>query len=169
MRLLRRRRHGVVVVAHTHDLGDTGVDAVEAVDHGRLEPHRLRLASDVRPVGVADEPVGAAVDPDVEGERLEQRDRPRDEIGGDGAILDDAQVGLDDQPTVEGGDGRFEGERLDEHRHAARRPAAGHREPDPRLVELAHGVDRALAERLVRPDERPVDVGEHEADHFVAR
>ena len=26
-----------------------------------------------------------------------------------------------------------------------------------------------VAERLVRPDERPVDVREHEADHFVAR
>ena len=39
----------------------------------------------------------------------------------------------------------------------------------PASCERAHRVDRALRQRLVRPHERPVDIGEHEADHFSER
>jgi hypothetical protein len=61
----------VVVVAHADDLGDSDVDAVEAVDDGRVELHRVRLAVDVRAVWVADVPVPVPIQPDREVEGLE--------------------------------------------------------------------------------------------------
>ena len=42
-------------------------------------------------------------------------------------------------------------------------------EVDVRLVEGMHGLHRAVRERLVLADERPVDVREQEANHRSAR
>ena len=111
------------------------------LDDGRLELHGVRLAVDVRPVGVAHEPVGAAVDPDREPEGLEQLDRRRDEVVGDRALLDHVEVGLDHETAVEPGERRTDRERLDEHLHPARRAPARHREVDPGVVQRVHRLD----------------------------
>jgi hypothetical protein len=83
-------RNRVVVVTHTDDLGDVALEPVEALDDRRLELHGLRLAVDVRPVGIDDEPVRAAVEPGGELERLDQLDGPGDQAVRDDPLLDDA-------------------------------------------------------------------------------
>ena len=94
-------RHRIVIVAHTNDLGDTALHAVEVVDHGRLELHRLGLAVHVRAVGIDHEPVRPTVEPGVEAERCEQLHGATDQLVRDDPVLDDAHVGLDDEPAVE--------------------------------------------------------------------
>ena len=123
----------------------------------------------MRPVRVADEPLGALIHPDAQRGRLEELDRRRDELLADDALLDHLHPGLDDETAVERRDRRPKRERLDEHRHAARRPPARHREVDPRVVQLVHRLDRAIGEHLLLRDERAVDVREQQLDHFIAR
>ena len=121
-------RDGVVVVAHADDLRDPGLDAVEAVDHGGLELHGVRLALDMRAVrgrGRASPRPG--------------RPRPRapndsrisivgaDEILGGRALVDHLHLRLDDEAAVEAGQRRLQRERLDEHLHAPRRPSRSSR------------------------------------------
>ena len=90
-------RHRIMIVAHTDDLGDIALEPVEALDHCRLELHGLRLARDVRAVGIDDEPVRTAVEPRGELERRQERHVARDQAVRDDPVLDDAQVGLDDE------------------------------------------------------------------------
>ena len=92
-------------------------------------------------LGVGDVPVGAAVDPDVEVERLHQLGHGDDEVFGDHLLLEDVHVPVDHEAAVEGGDGCLQVERIDEHLHALRGPAAGDGEQDAGVVEPVYGRD----------------------------
>ena len=59
-------------------------------------------------------------------------------------------------------------EGLDEHLHAARRAAAGDGEEDAGLAQAAHRGDGVVGQDLVLGDQRPVHVGQEEADGRVS-
>ncbi len=69
-----------------------------------------------------------------------------------------------DLPAVEGGDRRPEIERLHEHLHATRGPAARDGEDDAGVAQPVDGGDGAVGEDLVVGDQRPVHVGQQQAD-----
>ena len=85
----------------------------------------------------------------------------------DHPLLDHRHVPVHHDAAVKGGDRGREVERLDQHRHAARRPAAGDREQDPGLAQLAHGIHGPVGEDLVRCHQRAVDVGQDQFDAAV--
>ena len=120
-----------------------------AVDDGRRELDGVRLACDVRAVGIAHEPVRSVVDPDGEARGLEDLDRPRHERGRDRVLLDDVHLRLDDEAAVEAGQRRTQREWLDEHLHPPRRPPARQGEVDTRLVQLVCGLDGARRQLLL--------------------
>ena len=73
---------------------------------------------------------------------------------------------MGEEAAVERRERSREPERLDQHRHAARRAAAGDREEDPGLAQLRDGGDCSVGEHLVRGDERAVDVSEKQSDRW---
>ena len=95
---------------------------------------------------VVDEPVAAAVDPDIHAVAADELDRAARDIGGEDVLFNDRHVGSDEGAAVEGRDRGLERQRLDQHGHAAGRPPAGDREADARLVQA---MDRRRA-RSVR-------------------
>lgn len=160
----RGRLDDLVVIADPDDLGGALLEPVEAGDERGRELHRPALAIHVRPLHVADVPVGTPVDPDAEAERLHQRDDRGHHLRGNDLLFDDGHIRVDDETTVEGGE--FSGQRqgLDDHGHAAWWSPAGHREEDACVVELVDRADGAVGEDLVVRDQSAVDVGKKQAD-----
>ena len=134
------------------------------VDDGGVELDRPRLPVDVGSLGVRDVPVGAAVEPDVELERLHEVDDWSYEVLGDRSLLEGVHVPVDDDAAVEGGNGSLQVEGLDQHLHAPGRAAARDGEEDAGIVQPVDGVDGGLREHLVLGDEGPVHVRQEQAD-----
>ena len=86
------------------------------------------------------------------------------EVLGEDVLLEDRHVPVHHQAAVEGGDRRLEVERLDEHLHAAGRAAAGDGEEDAGVAQAVHGGDGVVGQDLVLGDQRPVHVGQEQAD-----
>jgi hypothetical protein len=82
--------------------------------------------------------------------------------GRQAVLFDDRHVGPDENPAVEACNGRPQGERLDQHRHAARRPAAGDGKGNPNRIQRLHRRLRALRQHLVFGDERAIYIGNEE-------
>ena len=85
-------------------------------------------------------------------------------LGHDVCSCRTSQVTVHRQAAVEGGDGRVEVEGVHQHLHATRGAAAGHGEEDAGLAQAAHGGDGGVGQDLVLGDQRPVHVGQEEAD-----
>ena len=66
-------------------------------------------------------------------------ERASGDIGGKHMLCHDGHVGLDEDAAIEAGNRRPQRQRLDQHRHAARRPAAGDRKGNARGLERLHG------------------------------
>jgi hypothetical protein len=163
----RGARHRVEVVADTDQFRDIAGEAVQTGHNLRLEPDRRGFLGHVRALRVRDIPVGAAVNPGVQAERLVQVGHGHHQFFGDHALLDHRHVRIDQYPAVERGDRGRDGQRLDEHGHAPRRTAAGDGEQDPGLAELVYGFDGPVGQDLVRGHERAVDVRQKQPDRTV--
>ena len=159
-------RHQRVIVADADDLHRPVEHAAQIADHRRRELHRVLLVRDVGRGRVADEPVGAAVHPDVEArrEQVVRRPPPPRPAAAGTAATTVVRSGWTNIAAVERGDRRGEPERPDQHRHPARRPPAGDRQRDAGGAQPRHRLARARREPVVPGHQRAVDVGDEQPD-----
>ena len=78
-------------------------------------------------------------------------------------------VGRHEDPAVEGRDRRPQPQWIDQHRHAARRPAAGDGKRDAGGLQCLHGRISARGQHLVLGDEGAIHIGKHQRDFRRAR
>src|ERR1700733_8529654 len=157
-------RHQVVIVAHANDLNRAAKHVFEILDDGRSKLDGPLLPRDVGRVEIANKPVLAAIEPHIHLVLEDDLQRALCRIGGKHVLFHDGHVGLDENPTIEPGDWGSQSQWIDQHRHAARRPAAGNRKGDTCRLESLHSCTRARRQHFLRSDERAVDVGKDKRD-----
>jgi hypothetical protein len=94
------------IPADANDLGCTVEERVEALDGLRRKSHRQLLETDIRPVGVADQPFLTAENPDLQSVRIEHVDRAPSDRGRQQMPGDHRKVGCRYNPAVEAADRR---------------------------------------------------------------
>ena len=141
--ILFAARDQIVIVAYAHDLDGAAEHCFEILHDGRGELDGPLLARDMGRIGVTNKPVLAAIDPHIHAVLEDDLQRAPCGIGGQHVFFHDGHVGLDENPAVESGNRRPQRQRIDQHRHAARRPAARDRKGDAGAIKLFHGRPRA--------------------------
>src|ERR1700733_476673 len=157
-------RHQVVIVAHANDLNRAAKHVFEILDDGRSKLDGPLLPRDMGRVEIANKPVLAAIEPDIHLVLEDDLQRALCRIGGKHVLFHDGHVGLDENSAVEPGNRRLQSQRIDQHRHAARRTAAGNRKGDACGLQSLHSRSRARRQHFLRSDERTVDVGQDKRD-----
>src|SRR5262249_37278147 len=152
------------VITHAHQLGNIASQPIEIRDYGRRELHGPFFPVDVRTMSLAYKPVGAAVNPGIQSKSSHRLHRGFDDVGLQHALFDHGKIRPDEESSIKGSNRRGERQRLDQHLHAARGPATGNCEFDPRNPQLADSGTRAFGEHLLSRYKRAINVGYNETN-----
>src|SRR5262249_3794369 len=114
--------------------------------------------------GVVYEPLAAPVDPEVELVLGDERHRRFRNLRRQCMGLDYGEIGVDEDAAIETGDRAIDLEGINEHRHAARRPAARDGKADVLLMQRMDGNPCPFRQGLVTRDERPIHIGEEQGN-----
>ena len=118
------------------------------------------FAPDIGAVEVANQPIAAAEEPDLDPARVQQRERAsrrvrRQDMPGDGR-----EIRADQGAAIEPGDGRGDLKGLDQSAQAARGTAADQRKQDSVVMQPRDGVSGVRRQDLIVVDQGAVDVGD---------
>src|SRR5258708_16673518 len=153
------------VVTGGGDFRHAAKESIKRFGHGRWTFYGPLLARDVRRIGVAHEPFGVRVEPNIETMTLDSLDYLLRHAGRQKFLVNNRlEIRLDQHSAIEGGERLREFQCIDQHGHAAGRTSAGNAELNSGFVQTLDGFRRTLRQDLFLRNERSVDVCDYHFD-----